>query len=79
VTIHGSGFRAATFVAVVGAAFAIGVIFQDRLNPQVLEASITHLGQWASIVFVASFALATVLFVPGSFFGLAGGALFGPL
>ena len=37
------------------------------------------LGGWAPAGFVASFAIATVLFLPGSLFGLAGGALFGPV
>jgi uncharacterized membrane protein YdjX (TVP38/TMEM64 family)/rhodanese-related sulfurtransferase len=36
------------------------------------------LGAWAPVLHVLLFALGTVLFVPGSLFGLAGGALFGP-
>jgi uncharacterized membrane protein YdjX (TVP38/TMEM64 family) len=36
-------------------------------------------GPWAPIGFIALSALGTVLFVPGSAVGLAGGALFGPV
>ncbi len=36
------------------------------------------LGAWAPALHVLLFALGTVLFLPGSLFGLAGGALFGP-
>jgi uncharacterized membrane protein YdjX (TVP38/TMEM64 family) len=74
-----SGFRVGLFVAVVGAAAAFGVMFQDKLDSRALEASIMGLDEWAAFAFVAAFALATVLFVPGSLFGLTGGALFGPL
>jgi uncharacterized membrane protein YdjX (TVP38/TMEM64 family)/rhodanese-related sulfurtransferase len=79
VKTYPSGFRAGLFVAVVGAAVAFGVMFQDKLGSRALEASITGLGEWAAFAFVTAFALATVLFVPGSLFGLTGGALFGPL
>jgi len=37
------------------------------------------LGGWAPLSYVAVYALATIAFVPGTIFGLAGGALFGPL
>jgi uncharacterized membrane protein YdjX (TVP38/TMEM64 family) len=44
-----------------------------------LEAELQGLGRWAPTAFVALYAAATVLFVPGSVMTLAGGALFGPL
>jgi uncharacterized membrane protein YdjX (TVP38/TMEM64 family) len=37
------------------------------------------LGSWSMIGYMVVYALATVVLVPGSIFGLAGGALFGPL
>jgi uncharacterized membrane protein YdjX (TVP38/TMEM64 family) len=43
-----------------------------------LQQQILSLGPWAPLAFVAVFALATVAFLPGAVFGLAGGALFGP-
>jgi uncharacterized membrane protein YdjX (TVP38/TMEM64 family) len=45
----------------------------------VIEGAIHNLGHWGPAVHVALFALGTVLFVPGALFGLAGGALFGPV
>jgi uncharacterized membrane protein YdjX (TVP38/TMEM64 family) len=44
-----------------------------------LEAQLQELGLWAPAAFVALYAVATVLFVPGSVMTLLGGALFGPL
>ncbi|HEY2981976.1 MAG TPA: TVP38/TMEM64 family protein [Anaerolineales bacterium] len=61
------------------AAAAIWLAFnRDRLDPTLLESSIRDLGLWAPVVHIALFAVATVLFVPGAIFGLAGGLLFGP-
>jgi uncharacterized membrane protein YdjX (TVP38/TMEM64 family) len=44
-----------------------------------LEAELRAIGPWAPLAFIALYAAATVLFVPGSVMTLAGGALFGPL
>lgn len=52
---------------------------REPVNLAALETWVASLGGWAALGFVATYALATVLFVPGSIFGLAGGALFGPL
>jgi uncharacterized membrane protein YdjX (TVP38/TMEM64 family)/rhodanese-related sulfurtransferase len=70
--------RAALTAALAGAAIWL-LLTQDRLDLPALATRLGDLGEWAPAGFVASFALATVLFVPGSLFGLAGGALFGPL
>lgn len=43
-----------------------------------LEAELRGLGRWAPPVFIALYAAAAVLFVPGSVMTLVGGALFGP-
>ncbi|MBO0741133.1 MAG: VTT domain-containing protein [Hyphomicrobiaceae bacterium] len=52
---------------------------RDQLGPAAIEAAIHNLGLWGPVALVLLFALGTVLFVPGTLFGLAGGALFGPL
>lgn len=52
---------------------------RDRLDPALIESAIRDLGFWAPLGHIVLFALATTLFVPGAIFGLAGGALFGPL
>lgn len=52
---------------------------RDRLDPALIESSIRNLGLWSPLVHVLLFAVGTVVFVPGSIFGVAGGVLFGPL
>ncbi len=51
----------------------------SRLDVSAVEQFTNGLGIWAPIGHVVLFALGTVLFAPGSVFGLAGGALFGPV
>jgi uncharacterized membrane protein YdjX (TVP38/TMEM64 family)/rhodanese-related sulfurtransferase len=51
---------------------------RDWLDPALIERSLRDLGLLAPLGHVALFALGTVLFVPGTIFALAGGALFGP-
>src|ERR1700730_7228360 len=61
-------------------AAAIGVALQrDQFTTDSLSAWIGRLGTWAPFCYVVLYALATVAFVPGAIFGLAGGAPFGPL
>ena len=65
-------------LAIAGA--AIWLAFnRERLDTALIESAICGLGLWAPLVHVVLFAVGTVLFVPGAIFGLAGGALFGPL
>jgi uncharacterized membrane protein YdjX (TVP38/TMEM64 family)/rhodanese-related sulfurtransferase len=52
---------------------------RDQINLRTLDAWLASLGLWAPIGYVMLFAMATVAFVPGVVFSLAGGALFGPL
>lgn len=60
---------------------AVGVAFTLRkhLDAAALQAWIEGAGMVAPLLFMAIYALATVLFLPGSIITLAGGALFGPL
>jgi len=51
----------------------------DRLDLLAFEAEAGELGLFAPVTHVVLFAMGTILFVPGSLFGLAGGALFGPV
>jgi len=71
-------FRIA-LASVLLAAIAVGVAFRDQMDPAALEAWITGFGITAPAVFVALYALASVLFLPGMVMTLAGGALFGPV
>jgi len=74
----GRSFRFA-ITALLVSAIAWALLNQHRLAPSDLELVLGNLGSWAPAAFIALFALATTLMVPGSILGLAGGALFGPL
>jgi uncharacterized membrane protein YdjX (TVP38/TMEM64 family)/rhodanese-related sulfurtransferase len=63
----------------VVAAAAWSILNPEIVSLQDLEARFGNDGPSAPIAFMAAFAVGTVLFVPGSIFGLAGGVLFGPL
>jgi uncharacterized membrane protein YdjX (TVP38/TMEM64 family)/rhodanese-related sulfurtransferase len=60
------------------AAAAWAVFHRDRIDLATLDAWLGSLGPWAPVGYVILYALATVAFVPGIVFALAGGALFGP-
>jgi uncharacterized membrane protein YdjX (TVP38/TMEM64 family)/rhodanese-related sulfurtransferase len=62
------------------AAAALGaVMMRDRMDVAGIESVVRALGVWGPVGHVVLFALGTVLFVPGSLFGLVGGLLFGPI
>jgi uncharacterized membrane protein YdjX (TVP38/TMEM64 family)/rhodanese-related sulfurtransferase len=52
---------------------------RNQLNPAAIEGAVRNLGLWGPVAHVLLFALGTLLFVPGVFFGLIGGVLFGPV
>jgi uncharacterized membrane protein YdjX (TVP38/TMEM64 family)/rhodanese-related sulfurtransferase len=52
---------------------------RNQLNPAAIEGVVRNLGLWGPVAHVLLFALGTLLFVPGVFFGLIGGVLFGPV
>lgn len=68
---------ALALLLVTGAAAA--VVHRDRLDPAALDAWLGSLGPWAPIGYIPLYALATIAFVPGTTFGLAGGILLGPV
>jgi len=70
--------RLALAVAIAGVALWLA-FNRDSLDPALIESSVRDLGPWAPVGHVVLFALATVLFLPGVVFGLAGGVLFGPV
>jgi uncharacterized membrane protein YdjX (TVP38/TMEM64 family) len=59
----------------------IGVAFvmRDRLSIEALIGWVGSLGWIAPIVFIGCYVVATVFFMPGLLFTLAGGVLFGPV
>jgi uncharacterized membrane protein YdjX (TVP38/TMEM64 family) len=52
---------------------------RQEFDVGLMEPAIRNLGLWAPLAFMGLYIAATVLFVPGSILGLAGGALFGPI
>lgn len=66
-------------LALLAAGIALAVIYRDRFDVAALEAWIGEAGAVAPLAFMALYAIAAVLFLPGSVMTLAGGALFGPV
>lgn len=62
-------------VSVIGMAVA----WRDRFDLAALQTWVESAGSAAPLVFIALYAAATVLFLPGSVITLAGGVLFGPV
>ncbi|WJW76499.1 VTT domain-containing protein [Thiohalobacter sp. IOR34] len=63
----------------LAAGIAVAVMYRDRFDAQALEAWVQGAGAAGPLLFMAVYAIGTVLFLPGSVLTLAGGALFGPV
>ncbi len=61
------------------AGVTLAVMYRDQFDAAALEAWIQDAGAIAPLLFMLVYALAAVLFLPGSVLTLAGGALFGPV
>lgn len=61
------------------AVIAIAAKYRANLDAETLSSALDRVGIWAPIAFIALFALATVAFLPGLVFALAGGVIFGPV
>lgn len=57
----------------------LAVAWRDRFDVAALQTWVESAGAAAPLVFIALYAAATVLFLPGSVITLAGGVLFGPV
>jgi uncharacterized membrane protein YdjX (TVP38/TMEM64 family)/rhodanese-related sulfurtransferase len=62
-------------LGLVGATLAL----RDRFDLAALQAWVESAGTAGPVIFIAIYAVATVLFLPGAVITLAGGALFGPV
>jgi len=75
--------RASVARAALGLALAAALILtfanREQISEQALRGWLAAAGWWAPLAFMALYALATVLFLPGSVLTLAAGALFGVL
>lgn len=71
-------FRSFLFIALL-VGVTLAVLYRDRFDAQALAAWTKDAGSAAPLLFMLIYAVATVLFLPGSVITLAGGALFGPV
>ena len=63
----------------LAAGIALALVYREHLDAAALTDWVAAAGLAGPLVFMAVYALATVLFLPGSLLTLAGGALFGPV
>lgn len=63
----------------LAAAAAGAAVYRDNINLTTLDVWFTSLGLAAPAAYLLLYTVATVAFVPGVIFALAGGALFGPI
>lgn len=60
-------------------AIAAAIYYRDSFDVDLIEQWINQAEGWAPFVFILIYIIATVLFLPGSVFTLAGGVIFGPV
>jgi uncharacterized membrane protein YdjX (TVP38/TMEM64 family)/rhodanese-related sulfurtransferase len=70
--------RIALFLGLL-VAVTLAIIYRDQFDAAALEAWVRDAGPVAPLLFMLIYAVAAVLFLPGSVLTLAGGALFGPV
>jgi uncharacterized membrane protein YdjX (TVP38/TMEM64 family) len=66
-------------LCVLCAGITAAVVWRDRISIETLTGWVAQAGWIAPLAFIAGYAIATVFFLPGLVFTLAGGALFGPV
>lgn len=70
--------RALLFLVLL-AGIALAIAYRDHFDAAALEGWIREAGIIAPLLFILIYAVAAVLFLPGTLVTLAGGALFGPI
>jgi uncharacterized membrane protein YdjX (TVP38/TMEM64 family)/rhodanese-related sulfurtransferase len=68
-----------TLLVLLAGTISLAIVYRDRFDAAALQAWVQDAGAWAPLLFMLIYAVAAVLFLPGSVLTLAGGALFGPL
>ncbi|HKJ75852.1 MAG TPA: TVP38/TMEM64 family protein [Gammaproteobacteria bacterium] len=66
-------------VALLAVAIGFGISLRGRIDPSDIQRWVDGAGLWAPLFFMLGYAVSAVLFIPGTVFTLAGGALFGPI
>lgn len=70
--------RRGLILLVLLAGIAAAIALREHFSVELLTESVGKLGWLAPLVFIAGYAIATIFFLPGVLFTLAGGVLFGP-
>ena len=73
------GLARIAMLLVLLVAIGLAIVYRDAFDAAALEAWVEKAGVAGPVAFVLIYALATILFLPGSVLTLAGGALFGPV
>ena len=68
-----------TLVAALLAGIALAAVYREQFSATALQGWVQDAGVAAPLAFMALYAAATVLFLPGSLLTISGGALFGPV
>ena len=71
--------RRIILLLIITSGIVTALVFRNQLSVEQLTGWVRQLGWLAPLVFIACYAIATVFFLPGLLFTLAGGVLFGPL
>jgi len=66
-------------VVLILAGIGTAVSYSHVFSVDGVEGWVDSFGDWAPVLFIATYSITTLFFVPASLFTLAGGALFGPL
>ena len=66
-------------MVVLVVAIGFGISLRDRIDPGDIQRWVDGAGLWAPLLFMLGYAVSAILFIPGTVFTLAGGALFGPV
>lgn len=70
--------RLAVFLVLI-AMIAVASLYRGQISSAALESWVKGAGLAGPLLYIALYAVATVLFLPGSILTLAGGAIFGPV
>ena len=68
-----------TLMAALLVGIALAAVYREQFSAAALQSWMQDAGVAAPLIFMALYAVATVLFLPGSILTIAGGALFGPV
>jgi uncharacterized membrane protein YdjX (TVP38/TMEM64 family) len=68
-----------SMLVLIVAGIVLSILYREHVNPQALEQWVQGAGVAGPIVFMTTYAIGTVFFLPGSVLTLAGGAIFGPV